>query len=285
MTQCDEDDEIEIFEPFHGKIWTGAASIPEGIQGVQITLDGKEHSDLDWSAPIAEAQKMIAQGYKILWKLDLGLFGELLHPLSDERQLTTLKLSLQHFREAVWDLYSRDTIGLVLYEGAVTFDDISDGEQAYQCRDIAADYITYLTAALPDDLRVMLKLTIPTEIPPSVVVGLLNPDRFEKIEWIHNGKHPLHASWIEKRNILIPVDQKASARGFCIPYPTWMPQGEGILEELLKEDPALRFVPEGAITSCWDQLDELIVLENYLTPFGKRQLQGFVAAGGNVSHK
>lgn len=283
MMEFDENDDIEMIEPFHGKIWMSTQPIPEGIQGVLVTLEGKVHSDLDWSVPIAEAQKMIDQGYKILWKIELGLFGEMLHPLSDERQLATLKLSLQHFREAVWEPFSHETIGLILYEGSVTFDDVEGEGSAYQRRDIAADYITYLTAALPDDLRVLLKVNIPAAIPPSTIVGLLNPDRFEKIEWIHNGKQPLHASWIEQENILIPVDQKASARGFCIPYPTWMPEGEGILEELLKEDPSLRFVPEGAITSCWDQLDELVVLENYLTPFGKRQLQGFVAAGGQVT--
>ena len=306
---ADDDDTYEEFEVFCGKIWTSIAPKPEEVEGVVVTLNGREHSDLDWKASIEEAERWIAQGCKILWKLELGLFDEIAQPLTNERQLTTLKLSLQHFREAIWDIFAHKTIGMLLFEGDVTFNSISgevleqtspfqewsdlhNAEQlpdelarAYYRRDVVADYLTYLTAALPEELRVIIKLTIPDTLPSSVVIGLLNPDRFDKIEWIFSGKHELHATWVEQGSVLIPIERKNSSRGFCIPYPNWMPQAEGVLEEMLQENSDIRLIPEGAITSRWDQLDELVVLEKYLTPFGKRQLQGFVAAGGQITRK
>lgn len=304
---AEEDDGDEWFdiEPFTGKIWLANTPKPDDVQGVMVTLNGREDADLDWSAQLTHAGELVRNGCKILWNIDLGLFQNVKKPLTDERQLAILKLSLQHFRETVWENFQSETIGLVIYNGDVMFSCLSGQiveetlpfqewlrehqaggiepsiASAYYRRDVAAEYMTYLIAALPEELRIFLHLSTPSHLPLSVVVGLLNPDRFDKIEWILDSEHPLHAAWQRKGELLIPQQNK-SPTGFCIPYPEWMPESCGILDEMLSSHRELRLIPEGSITSRWDCLDRLYVIEELLTPFGKRQLQGFIAAGGTV---
>lgn len=304
--RCEEEEELypQATEPYKGKIWLSDDPRPEDVQGVAIQLDGRVNSTLDWSKQLVQAAEMKAQGLKILWKLDLGLFEGLENPLNDEGQILSLRLSLQHFRETVWDKFQEQTIALQIYEGDVTFSCLTDSQteqsfpfnewvvarkaenltpeiaQAYHRRDLAAEYLSLLTIALPDDLRLLMSLKVPSELPYSVVVGLLNPDRFEKIEWTLDGLLPLHATWQQKDSLLIPNNTGTSPVGFCIPFPEWMPDRKERLDDLLHTYPELRLIPEGAITSQWEMLDQLYVMEKFVTPFGRRQLQGFIAAGG-----
>ena len=43
-----------------------------------------------------------------------------------------------------------------------------------------------------------------------------------------------------------------------------------------------RVIPEGFLTVSWDGLDVIYVVEELITPQGKRMLDGFRAAGGQV---
>lgn len=306
---CHNEEEEELMdlpvERFSGPIVMDGAS--EGGVGIRISLDGRVDAPLEWSSAIEQAEHSIAKGNKILWDLDLGLFTQLRKPLSDEGQLLALRLSLQHFRELIWDRFKQETIGLLLYKGDCTFEDLSKEQieeaspfhewtqthsaenlnssvaHAYHRRDIAAGYLSLLIASLPEDLRVFVCLSVPSGTAPSIVLGLLNPDRFEKIEWMLEGGLPLHSSWHKKGELLLPNDTTGAPQGFCIPFPHWMPDRPSELDQLLLSGETLRFIPEGAITAGWDQLDRLHVLESFLTPFGKRQIQGFVAAGGTVN--
>ncbi len=62
-----------------------------------------------------------------------------------------------------------------------------------------------------------------------------------------------------------------------------MPDAESELDVLL-ETSSLKMVGESKLSIAWDGLDCIYVIEDLLTPFGRRQLQGFIAAGGEVKN-
>ena len=43
-----------------------------------------------------------------------------------------------------------------------------------------------------------------------------------------------------------------------------------------------RIIPELRLNEMWQGLDELIVIEEAVSPLGRRQIQGFLAAGGKI---
>lgn len=90
-------------------------------QIAKITLDGTLKSDLKWNASIEAAQKEIAEGKKILWELELGLFRNLPFPLSNQSQYLSLGLSIEHFRDAIWKDFPDQTEGLCIYRGSADF--------------------------------------------------------------------------------------------------------------------------------------------------------------------
>lgn len=90
----------------------------------RIYIDGRVNATLDWSAAVKTALEAVAEGRKILWQMDLGLFSNLNMPLSHQMQLQTLNLSLDHFFHTVWKEFHQNSKGLVLFSGDV---DLSKG--------------------------------------------------------------------------------------------------------------------------------------------------------------
>ncbi len=283
-------------EPYSGVIHLDTSD----EEGVCIELDGRVGSDLDWNSQIEQATLLASRGANILWKLNLGLFADLPHPLSNESQLLTLRLSVDHFCQTIWARFKTSTIGVVLYEGDVTFSDLTEVHfeewkfehnaqhlnpevaHAYYRRDVAAEYLVHFVGFMPESLRIFLMLSVPDTLPLSVAIALLNPDRFDRIQWILEGRHILNASLARQGNKLVPISLKHHSAGFCVPFPEWMPDQPNSVDALIEKHPNIRLVAEGAIISNWELLDEIYVLENFLTPFGKRQLLGFNAAGGLI---
>lgn len=304
------DDECDMEYDVPVNRYAGGISLSDhpsdDAKGVCLRINGQIHADLDWSVSIAQAEKLVNQGHQILWKLDLGLFDRLSMPLKDDAQMQSLKLSLQHFREAIWERFKAHTIGVQIFEDSVLFNHFQEAQleeatpfdewkaalnpesknalitQAYYRRDIAAEYMTVLTASIPEGLRIFIEMDVPEEIPLSIALALLNPDRFEKIEWILKSRHPLHGSWQYHDDKLVPININQQSVGLCIPCQQWMPEQVNAVDALLRENGAVRIIAESSITSNWDQLDLLHVIEEEVTPFGRRQLQGFQAAGGIV---
>ncbi len=131
---CKEQEENDFYEeiiPFYGKICdtplSNAVEIPGDVEAISIELDGRIESTLDWSSEIELAEKAILKGLKILWKLNLGLFASLPHPLTHEGQLQSLRLSLQHFYDLIWERFKRDTVGVQIYHGELILEEINEG--------------------------------------------------------------------------------------------------------------------------------------------------------------
>ena len=95
--------------------------IPEGFNSVVIPLDGLFSSNLDWSESEAAAVGYRNRGFKLFWKLNLGLFEDVRQPLNDQTQFLALGLSVKHFKETIWPKFHQDTLGVCLYEGPPGF--------------------------------------------------------------------------------------------------------------------------------------------------------------------
>ncbi len=80
----------------------------------------------------------------------------------------------------------------------------------------------------------------------------------------------------------IPVESIAEPRvGLCI-HPERLDSAlEQAIEELIHKKTPFRLLSETYLTSEWDGLDLIIVGD--VTPEAERKLQGFLAAGGQVS--
>lgn len=102
------------------KIFDGSLSPPD-FNAVTIKIDGSPKSDLNWKAQMDAAQTAIEKGLKIMWEIDLALFSRLSLPLSDEAQVSTLKLSLAYFVKEVWERFAESSLGLILYRGSCDF--------------------------------------------------------------------------------------------------------------------------------------------------------------------
>src|SRR5436853_6416534 len=77
-------------------------SIPSGFDAVMIDLDGRLQSDLDWKKARSQAHQAVERGYSVLWNMNMGLFGELLHLLTSQSQFLSLTIALEHFRDSLW---------------------------------------------------------------------------------------------------------------------------------------------------------------------------------------
>lgn len=93
----------------------------EKFNAVLIKLDGRANSALDWRRQAVEARSHIAQGLKLFWELDLGLFESLQSSIFDQTQYMTLSLSLQHFRDTLWREFQKDTIAISIFQGSIDF--------------------------------------------------------------------------------------------------------------------------------------------------------------------
>ncbi len=96
-------------------------SIPKGFNAVKIRIDGGLKSDLSWKEEIETASKYAEQGVKIFWALDLGIYSGLRNPLTHTAQFMSLKLSVEHFRDKLWNQFQEQTIGVSLYQGSADF--------------------------------------------------------------------------------------------------------------------------------------------------------------------
>jgi hypothetical protein len=218
----EEDFEEEVKNPLclHPRIFEGKwhESMPTGFDAVTIHLDGRVQFDLDWKKGREQAQFAVEKGYALMWNMQMGLFNDLIHPLTHQSQFLSLTLALEHFRDSLWKEFKSQTLGLILFRGSVDFSngfrwdehqeqnlrhwlqeinlphlaslDVSqlmqhgEGKQFIRlyCRDVAIEYIALLATRLPDSLSAYLFLD--TQVLSRSLLSemqILNPERFDRL--------------------------------------------------------------------------------------------------------
>lgn len=242
---------------------------------ITISLNGKMASRLDWKAEIEEAKKAIENGYKLLFDLDLGLFDELTLSLHHEAQFQALSLSMEHLLETFITPFEEHIDGVILFRGKIPFhlgssstsDPILDRDKAYDFLQLLADY-------LPEMITVHALIDAQDIQDPLLFYRLTAKDCCGRISLITKNE-PYPQESMPKTALLLP-------RCSITDIGAYQGLNEALLELISNKTP-FKVISEDFLAVEWAEIDTLIVQTAGLSIEGKRMIQGFIAAGGEVS--
>ncbi len=308
--------EGQVFIPQVYELQGDHETIPVGFNSVALSLDGTLKAHIDWRQQQKAASDYISKGYKIFWKLNLGLFASLEWPLGSDTQFNAFVLALDHFRDSLWGEFKEHTIGISVYEGPLNFSKnfpwdehqrsnysqwldqrkVADTPHhlSLYCRDSATDYLQLMTSKIPDALPIFLLMDVSNCDNGVEYMQLSAPDCFERfhIAFKKDTQTPSNFCWrqgvaekgfIGRESIsLVNLDYKV---GVALPpkesiHPSYFHRFDEIFSFLHLHSIAYKIIPEDWLATEWDGLDYLIYSPKGVTPQGKRKLQGFCAAKG-----
>lgn len=304
-------------KPFFPLIHIGEDEPEKGFNVVTIELNLRQHSNLDWELQKSKALEYVKRGFFIIWDLEMGLFEGLSFPLSDEMQLLSFQMALDHFKNKIWAEFKEYTFGIVLYKGSLDFQlrwtseeevlfqewlqgkESSDTRRRLFKRDICVDYFHLLLANLPDELFAFLLFQLPPSIDDGEFLRLTSKEYFSHFHLCFQGVNPFpfcrpFLAWGEEfqsdvggffQNVPLnnPPSRQKSKKALLLP-PSSIQYDESWQEvkKELKKQISFRVIEIPFLTEEWDGLDKLIVFPSALEPQGKRKIAGFLAAGGEV---
>lgn len=249
--------------------------------------------DLTWRSKLQFSKIDLPEGL-LLWQLNLGL-EEALLTLTDEGQFLAQAKAIQEFNNQLYEALQERTFGICLYQGRLDFAEIKKApEDVFLRRDYVLDYLKLVAAYLPEkpplflmldgsfcDHAEFLALTSKEHYPPFHLMikhPLLEkmPYCMDVMGWGYStvmGKaYTQQESCVSKRltqAFLMP--HHSSELSVWHRFATHLP---------LAQELEARLIPETLLTEMWEGVDDLYLLEETLTPQGKRKVAGFVAAGG-----
>jgi hypothetical protein len=287
---------------------------------VRIELPAFLDGDLNWEKPLKQAQEAVGKGYFIYWDMDFG-FGNQIIDIQESAHFLSYTLALQEFTDKVWNDFRNSTFGLGLYRGPLDlasrwkWGELSEGHFSEWVKEMKgeedpdhlrrlfcvrafAEYLHRMLAFLPDILPVFCLVDVSGIESPAMQMQLTSKVFFEHIHlgikgsdlflsalawqtgksqkgWIGDGSPSLNKG---------PLPQTA----VCFPQPIYCSLDVlGCLDkafaELGAKKVSFRIIPEELLTEQWDGIDTLVVISDAVSPQGKRKLQGFSAAGGEIS--
>ena len=270
---------------------------------VAIRLPASVKDDLDWSSERALAEQLITSGKALLWEIDFSFTA---HPLrsQDTAMFFTCSRAIEEFAKHVGPAFKEHTSGVCLYRGSV-FEQLLDShswqsnyrewlealrEKAYQhelkqehdghdhyyrlfCAHMFAEYLDRLISFFPDEITPIAYFTY--DHSPATMEHLLSKERFQHVQCLISDQ-------------MVVGDRPAVA--ICMPSDPYcdrrvLEQLDNLFLALQQQGIAYRLICEEKLTEEWDGLDQLIVITDAVSPQGKRRLQGFCAAGGEVLYR
>ena len=227
-----------------------------------VILPARLEQDLDWQAPEMAAP--------VVWQMDFGLETGAI-PLDDEAAFRSYGIALDHFVETIWKPYKEQTAGICLYSGKPDASwTVNDGPADI---DALAEYLHRLASFLPDELAVFCRFDVSHLESPAQIARLLSKERFAHLELKVEGTD-LFSTPQATVGICIPLIENFRADVEL--------KLDTAIADLQKKEIPFRIIPEAFLTEEWNELETLHVLEEALSPLGKRKLLGFCAAGGDI---
>lgn len=261
--------------------------VPEGFSAAIVRLDAKPSSSLNWAKELASAQELLEKGYKILFELDLDLFGPTSKALSHTGQFQTHVLAINEFCQRFLDKFSQDCLGVILHRAQGAF-------RSQEDRDIAVDYLELLRAEIPDNTPCLLLFDCKEIQDPFAFIRLFALDRFSlfTLALAHAPVALKTLIWNEGKGTLGSIAKRLhnqpsqrALRGLLMPRfdaPSVTSTLKVALQRLMAEETPFKIIPETHLPLEWDGLDELFVSKEGLLPTSLRTIEGFAAAGGHV---
>lgn len=252
-----------------------------------ITLASGMKSSLDWSQQVQVANQVD----EVIWHFDF----DVCQPLDDEAQLACLQLALDHFKDTILPTFSQKTKGAILYQGQIpvvekNYEDWlfdrglldSKFNLKQHSRDVFLDFLKLLMVALP------------VEVEPYICLDLSDLSLKEQLLFVSyeplwdfkvalKGTPSFLAPYLWDEGIIKMSDSLHSNNAFLIPSiitNEFLSNFEQKIKDFKGQSFKLCF--EDRFNMQWDELENLFIDSKSLSPTGKRMLQGFEAAGGNL---
>ncbi len=258
---------------------------------IAIRLPAGIQADLDWSQEDVLAQAAISRGQSILWDLDLELSNLVFKP-NDKAAFNAVVIALEEFNKRYIKIYREHSFGLILYRGTLDFErhfpkgfweaeyawyleENPSGSERLFAANLLGEYLHRLLSFLPDELRAWICVDTSFASSLAEAAQILSSERFE------------HLTVTGPEGPYVERPTSSATTGICLPAdvacsPPVMQKLEELLVQLQGRCQPLRIIPEAKLNEQWDGIDDLYVIEEALSVQGKRKLQGFMAAGGNV---
>lgn len=156
------------------------------------------------------------------------------------------------------------------------------------CRDVAADYLLHLSTHLSAHIPSYLLLDITHIRSPLMQAQLIDQERYNHFHLVVKGcRWPFQGLIWQDDKIISKLPDRSVSVGFCMPsvrlcHPSIYQEMESAIQRLLDKKIPFRVIPESMLVTEWEGLDYILFDPLTLTTQGKRQLQGFCAAGGTV---
>lgn len=276
----------------------GKPFYPEEGNTQSIVLPAFLQSELDFASAKEIATAAIAAGKTLLWEFDFGLSRDALH-LHDTVRFLSFTLAIEEFLKGLWPQFEESSFGIVLYRGKLDFSkrffwageheknlqELGQDEDLY-CADVFAEYIHRLASYLPDALLPFCLFDV-SDLSPARSAQILSKERFAHVylgvrgspfslgHLIWQGEESLSLCQETQVGVILPPDELCSS--------SCLERLNLVLGDLISQGKCPRVIPEALLNQEWDNLDLVIGLEDLLTFQGRRRLQGFIAAGGDVS--
>jgi hypothetical protein len=166
------------------------------------------------------------------------------------------------------------------------------------CVDLFASYLQRLVSFLPDSLLPFAFFDASSIESPAVAAQLFSKERFQYLHLgLKGAEFPFvglaletempSAGWCGDRDLASVCRCGSPALALCLPSDAYcdraiLSQLEHLMHTLRRKAIAFRLICEEKLTEEWNGLDRLIVIPESISAQGKRKLQGFIAAGGEV---
>jgi hypothetical protein len=306
--------------PFYPRIQSRSDSFHSWSNGVRIPLSAALHDDLNWSQAIKQADQCVKEDKLIFWDIDFHLphisrydtsaffaHGRALEELT--RQVTafaphTFGICLYQgsldltalFRFSEWDESFYEWLDELMesscrdHELRVSRDKESSSHY-YRlfCMQSFTDYFHRLISFLPDNLLTFALFDTKSILSKAACAQLLSKERLGHLQagYTTSDGIKLQISGIpcgylgEKESQ--DIDFSLPTTALCLPCDSFCDRKtlHRLDQWIDSTSHPFRILCEEKLTEEWEGVDRLI-LPSPLSPQGKRKLQGFLAAGGEV---
>jgi hypothetical protein len=284
-----------------------------------IKLTADPQADLSWDEEIQKAEE---RSGLLFWQLDLGLekgalflkdtsyflslsialekFSQEIWPKFKERTfgISLYKGEFDLTQRVMWDETTQELFDEYLAEHADSLAE-SEVKRLFFVTDLFAEFMHRLISYLPTEAAVFA-LFDPEKISNLALQAcLFSPARFEHLHLaLKHCSLPLRGLNWENGKALGGVigkggSQKAEGRSEEIRRALLLPQDPACSPEVLKKLNQLimqleegkipyRLIPEPLLTEEWDGIETLFIVPEAVSAQGKRMLQGFEIAGGEI---
>lgn len=283
---------------------------------LNIYLDGRPSSDLSWESLESEIATALKLGAKLSFEIDFGFFDERAQ-LRDPASFFSRGIAVNSFEERVYKPYKEQIAAIILYRGSGNFResicqdaalyadfldwrleffgnvDITNQMFRLFSMELFMHYLHRLAAPLIDDIPLLALFDLADCMRPSYQAELLSKSFFPYIiPGVKSSSIDFNGfGWQGRGNLgyighkpLPLIEADPPTLGIVIPEMGRVPYDlfDKTIKYLLENGVAYRVFPESLMIENWHGLDQILVFSDTVSQEGRRMLQGFNAAAGQV---